>query len=92
MPEHSQPDSVTTVAQHYITLLRQRGVTPQQDPEGGTAHPHLLWMLDMLISDPAMSLTKRHRWLGFIQGCLIKDGILTLAHEREWTRPVFSGD
>jgi len=38
-----------------------------------------------------MSETKKHRWLGFIQGCMIKDGFIKLTEERERTRPILNG-
>lgn len=84
-------DCVQKVATRYATLLRQNGVEPQQEEEGGTSLPHLLWMLDQLIAPSTMSLTKRHRWLGFIQGCMIKDGLLNLQEERLNTRAIFDG-
>lgn len=82
---------IQKVATMYATLLRQNGVEAHQEEEGGTSLPHLLWMLEQLIAPSTMSLTKRHRWLGFIQGCMIKDGLLNVQDERRNTRAVFDG-
>lgn len=85
-------DCVAVVAKRYRAQLHAAGIVLQRDPDGSVAPGHLLWMLEMLISDPAMTLTKRHRWLGFIQGCLIKDNVINLQDERNVTRDVFAGD
>lgn len=34
-------------------------------------------------------LMKLNRWLGYIQGRLIADGMTTVEAERDWTRPYF---
>lgn len=36
-----------------------------------------------------MPLMKLNRWLGYIQGVLITQGITTVQAERDWTRPLF---
>ncbi|WQN06691.1 hypothetical protein [Escherichia phage vB-Eco-KMB37] len=38
-----------------------------------------------------MSETKRHRWLGYIQGVMIMKNLITVDDERNATRPVFNG-
>lgn len=79
------------LANDYIELLEKNGYKPHNIPEGSTDPSHLLWMLHELKINNDMSETKKHRWLGFIQGCLIKDGILDLVSERNRTRPVLNG-
>lgn len=53
---------------------------------------HLLWMLSELECNQEQSITKKHRWLGYIQGVLICKGYTTVAEEREETRELFNGD
>lgn len=52
---------------------------------------HLLWMLDELESRHEQSLTKKHRWLGFIQGVMIANGLMAVDDERDRTRAIFLG-
>ena len=53
---------------------------------------HLLWMLEQILFDVSQSLTKKHRWLGFVQGVLCIQGVLSVDEERNLTRYVFNGD
>lgn len=62
--------------------------------EGGlkeTTIPHLLWMLTELQTSTSMSETKRHRWLGYVQGVMVMRGFITVDEERESTRSIFRG-
>lgn len=60
--------------------------------EGDETNPlHLLWMLQQIETNVNMSLTKRHRWLGYIQGILVSHGVFSVQEEREYTRPIFKG-
>lgn len=52
---------------------------------------HLLWMLDELESRHEQSLTKKHRWLGFIQGVMVDRQLIDVDEERDHTRPIFMG-
>lgn len=52
---------------------------------------HLLWMLKELEENSEMSSTKKHRWLGFIQGCLFLQGHFSIDEERKLTRGIFNG-
>lgn len=53
---------------------------------------HLKKMLIQLDVDSGMSITKKHRWLGYIQGVLAANGLLSVSDEREFTRRIFNGD
>lgn len=79
------------VANKYIKVLKNLGVEEEQDPKGSTEWSHLLWMLEKINKDDLSSETKANRWLGFIQGCLIKDNVISLQEEREKTREIFDG-
>ena len=69
------------VAERYIELLESIGASTQKDEENPRTHRHLLWMLNEIAFDQFMTHTKKNRWLGYVQGCLVKDGlILSLIH------------
>ena len=53
---------------------------------------HLRWMLDEIVSNNTQSITKKHRWLGFVQGVLIAKKLTTVDTERDFTRDLFDGD
>lgn len=73
--------------QRYFDLLN---CTPIENAEEPLTDNHLAWMLTELSSD-AMSETKKHRWLGYIQGCMAFRGLLTVNEERDSTRKMFNG-
>lgn len=52
---------------------------------------HLLWMLNQLEKNKEQSLTKKHRWLGYIQHALVSAGLTDVTTERDLTRSVFNG-
>ena len=78
-------------ARRYIKLLSHMGVVPIKQTDDFTSTEHLLWMLYALINNEFMSVTKKNRWLGYIQGCLVKDGIIRVPDERDITREIFCG-
>ena len=53
---------------------------------------HLLWMIAQLQQDDTQSITKKHRWLGYIQHALISQGLTSVKAERDFTRNIFKGD
>ncbi len=53
---------------------------------------HMLWMLDQIENDNKQSETKKHRWLGYIQGVLTCKKVFTVTEEREYTRSIFNGE
>lgn len=53
---------------------------------------HLLWMLQEIEMNTEQTLTKKHRWLGFVQGVIIAKGWTTVAEERDATRELFNGE
>lgn len=52
---------------------------------------HLIWMLESLRDNTEMSLTKKHRWLGYVQGIMTAVGLITVDEERDNTREIFRG-
>lgn len=75
---------------HYRKLINNdKGKLPVCGGEA-TAE-HLNWMLNELENNHEQSLTKKHRWLGFIQGVVIVYGLTSVQSERDITRAVFSG-
>lgn len=59
--------------------------------EGYTHRLHLIWMIEELNNNPDMSETKKHRWLGYIQGVMTAHEVLDVEQERNATREVFKG-
>ena len=53
---------------------------------------HLLWMLNQLLTNTKQSDTKKHRWLGYIQGIMTVKGYINVLEERELTRNIFKGE
>lgn len=53
---------------------------------------HLLWMLTELTTNENQSLTKKHRWLGYIQHAIISAGLTDVMTERDYTRDIFKGE
>lgn len=72
----------------YRSVLRQAAdfaVAPE-----GCSREHLLWMCDTAASQAATwPDDKTSRWLGFVQGVMTVQGLLTVAAEREFSRPLF---
>lgn len=52
---------------------------------------HLLWMLHELLLNKEQSITKKHRWLGYVQGVMIAKKYITVLQERELTRNILNG-
>ncbi len=77
----------------YPQLLdRYTALIQNGPPIHGTDYnsEHLLWMIDQL-RHSTQSLTKKHRWLGFIQGVMIVHGLTQVSQERDFTRAMFAG-
>lgn len=73
--------------QRYIKILDAEPICGSGNPTGNS---HLVWMLNELSSDK-MSETKKHRCLGYIQGCMVCKGLITVNEERDLTRGIFNG-
>ena len=75
-----------------ISLLPPNSVLSVEQKQGDETNPvHLIWMLQQIKDNSEMSQTKRHRWLGYIQGVLVMKGVFSVEEEREYTRPIFNG-
>lgn len=70
-------------------ISRYRAMAVGCGPSEATLH--LLDMLNTLETSAEQSLTKKHRWLGWIQGELIHLGATTVQAERDFTRDIFKG-
>lgn len=53
---------------------------------------HLIWMLNEILHNDNMSFSKKHRWLGYVQGIMISNDIISVEDERNETRGLFLGD
>lgn len=83
---HHPTDFFPVLIERYKTMAEGLHL-PYPDMTGS----HLIWMLEELASNEEQSDTKKHRWLGYIQGILIANGLTTVADEREFTRKIFNG-
>tara|TARA_R110000851_G_scaffold95331_1_gene207144 strand:- start:60 stop:332 length:273 start_codon:yes stop_codon:yes gene_type:complete len=85
--------SYQIVANRYLGLLNSLGYSPCNMANTDYFHrSHLSWMLLQVRDDQGQSETKKHRWLGFVQGVLCQQGILSVEEERELTRCIFKGE
>lgn len=74
--------------ERYKTML-DSAVMAENVPEG-CSQKHLLWMCSTAIEHASTwPVDKLSRWLGFVQGVLTVQGILTVGEEREFSRPLF---
>lgn len=101
----TQLDRLFEVSQRYRNMLAEFRVKSVCDPDvlGGNPRAqmsdtqlaqlqHVSWMLDEIMDNPDQSITKKHRWLGFVQACLVWLDITDIQTERDATRDIFDGD
>lgn len=75
---------------YYRVMIETKGdVLPDN---GYASKEHLLMMLSKIEKEDHQTLTKRHRWLGYIQGILCAYGLTTVDVERDFTRKIFNGN
>lgn len=87
---------IMKLAQHYQTLiavaLNTKTVALNDTRLGENTSPkHLQWMLTEIQVNHDQELTKKHRWLGFVQGMLVAHGVTTVPVERDYTRNILNG-
>lgn len=71
-------------------LVGLRPMIPDNDGDGSeTSFVNLRWMIMRCLGDDTMPTDKISRWIGFIQGVLATKGLLSVAAERDRTRPLF---
>lgn len=84
--------TVMALIKRYRNLINESDVYLNSVRFGDKTSPqHLLWMLGELESNNEQSLTKKHRWLGYIQAFVIAHGITTVDTERNATRGLLNG-
>ena len=75
-----------------LTLIGDTSIIEIKQLEGDETNPiHLLWMLDQIQNNVEQSITKKHRWLGYIQGVMTVKSYITVLEEREFTRSILNG-
>lgn len=63
---------------------------PEMASPEGTDLRHLHWMCSQMRSRmDSVPVDKASRWLGFIQGCLVMHGLISVEMERDFSRPIF---
>jgi hypothetical protein len=71
-------------------LIGIQPMIPDNDGDGSeTSFANLRWMVERCLTDDTMPVDKVSRWVGFIQGVLAVRGLLSVAAERDRTRPLF---
>ena len=82
------------IVDRYIDIILDRypKVEVKCQSEHPMSAPHLLWMLNEIETSDTMSTTKKHRWLGYVQGVMTALGWITVQEERDFTRNIFNGD
>jgi hypothetical protein len=71
----------------YLKILSR--ASEWSGPEG-TNKEHLIWMANESINHiTEWPIDKLNRWLGFIQGVLAMQGLVSIVGEREFSRPLF---
>jgi hypothetical protein len=73
----------------YLDLLHS--CPPFGEDECGSEHLKVMLGQILYTDEASMSHTKKHRWLGFIQGVLITLKLTTVDLERDFTREFFNG-
>ena len=68
-------------------ILLDCGVGEPERSDLDVSYKHLRWMIVQLRSE--LDALKAHRWLGYIQGVMVGDGLTTLEKEREMCRLYF---
>ena len=76
------------VLDRYDAFLSNKTKKIECVPVPGYTYPHLRWMISQ-IRDGTVTGEKSHRWLGFIQGVLIREDHFRVNEERDFTRPYF---
>lgn len=86
------PQFYPEICDRYRQMLRTIRGTPLPSylPKQHAVR-YLEWMLATIQFGDDQSLTKQHRWLGFIQDALCVRGLTTVDEERNFTRPIFNG-
>lgn len=82
---------VLKMVDHLREVVGLFTTIPRQEPGNNPSMHHLVWMLDQIQWDTTQSLTKKHRWIGYIQGVLIERGIMDMTTERNITRDILRG-
>ena len=77
------------ILKRYRALIKEKGSNLPNEPYLNAEH--LLTMLDTLEKDLVQRQSKKHRWLGYIQGILCAYGLTTVDTERDFTRNIFNG-
>lgn len=86
----------TPIIERYVSIITQEAgwhhvvkIEPMEGDE--TNDIHLIWMLTELLCNEEQSYSKKHRWLGYVQGVMTMKGYINVLNERELTRPILNG-
>lgn len=80
------------IAVQYASLLKERlwefRATDTEPFDSNTGVRHLIWMCEQVVEHTGYvprewSITKLHRWIGYIQGVMTARGFTTVERERQ---------
>lgn len=77
------------ILNRYDDFLAKKTKKVEVESEPGYTYKHLRWMIDQIRTGVVQG-EKSHRWLGFIQGILIREDHFKVNEERDFTRPYFT--
>lgn len=81
-----------SILSRYRKIIEEKGDRLPTVESSYATKAHLLSMLDTLSEfNSTQSHSKRHRWLGYIQGTLCAYGLADVDTERNFTRSIFNG-
>lgn len=81
-----EPTIHIDILRRYDDFLASKTKRVECIPTPGYTYPHMRWMIAEIREGRVVG-DKAHRWLGFIQGVLIREDHFKLNEERDFTRP-----
>jgi hypothetical protein len=86
-PRHAA--TVETVSGLLPAIEALQGTVLDRQGQREVWADNLRWMADEIVAHPEWPIDKPSRWVGFIQGVLAVQGFMSVADERNRTRPFF---
>lgn len=66
------------VAKELILLLNDSVIVLDRNTNNDCRYEHLIYMAEKVRDGECHDITKANRWIGFIQGCLVSCGAVTV--------------
>ena len=76
--------SLAGVIAHELGEALAKIAFPSENPQNPTSARHLGWMMgQVLMNDDPRHLATNNRWVGFVQGVMVANGMSSLTIERD---------